>query len=88
MAKYSLEFKEKVVRRLMPPNAESVVQVHRDARVLVALLFLAGEISAVSGGLCSGLRTRCRPMAAEPVNFAFTRQSSAVVESNRYVDWT
>ena len=40
MAKYSLEFKEKVVLRLMPPNAESVAQVHRDTGVSEATLYL------------------------------------------------
>jgi len=40
MAKYSLEFKENVVRRLMPPNAESVAQVHRDTGVSEATLYL------------------------------------------------
>ncbi len=40
MAKYSQEFKEKVVCRLMPPNAESVAQVHRDTDVSEATLYL------------------------------------------------
>jgi len=40
MAKYSQEFKEKVVCRLMPPNAESVAQVHRDTGMSEATLYL------------------------------------------------
>lgn len=40
MARYSQEFKEKVVRRLMPPNSESVAQVHRDTGVSEATLYL------------------------------------------------
>ncbi len=46
MAKYSQEFKEKVVCRLMPPNAEGVAQVHRDTGASEATLYL--PISAQS----------------------------------------
>ncbi|WP_158413448.1 transposase, partial [Haliea salexigens] len=33
MGQYSEEFKEQAVRRLMPPNAQSVAQVSRDLGV-------------------------------------------------------
>ncbi|GEM_PF-6775187 len=38
MKKYSRELKEKIVRRLMPPNAESVTKEHRETGIAGAVL--------------------------------------------------
>lgn len=39
MAKYSDEFKEKIVQKMMPPNSQSVAQIHRDTGVSEAALY-------------------------------------------------
>src|SRR5690606_11686510 len=39
VARYSEEFKEQAVKRLMPPNAQSVAQVSRDIGVSDATLY-------------------------------------------------
>ena len=39
MRRYSEEFKEQVVRKMMPPNAQSVAQVHRDTGVSEPTLY-------------------------------------------------
>lgn len=39
MARYSDEFKEQVVRKLMPPNAQSVAQVHRETGISEPTLY-------------------------------------------------
>jgi len=39
MAQYSEEFKEKIVQKMMPPNAMSVAQIHRDTRVSEPTLY-------------------------------------------------
>jgi len=39
MGRYSEEFKEQTVRRLMPPNAQSVAQVSRDLGVSDVTLY-------------------------------------------------
>ncbi len=33
MARYSEEFKEQTVRKMMPPNAQTVAQIHRDTGI-------------------------------------------------------
>lgn len=37
MPRYSEEFKEQVVRKMMAPNAQSVAQVHRETGGLLCL---------------------------------------------------
>ena len=39
MRRYSDEFKEQVVRKMMPPNAQSVAQVHRDTGISEPTLY-------------------------------------------------
>ena len=39
MPRYSDEFKEQVVRKMMPPNAQSVAQVHRETGISEPTLF-------------------------------------------------
>jgi len=39
MARYSDEFKEQVVRKMMPPNAQSVAQVHRETGISEPTLY-------------------------------------------------
>lgn len=39
MPRYSEEFKEQVVSRLMPPNAQSVAQVSREVGVPAVILY-------------------------------------------------
>ena len=39
MAKYSKEFKETVVQKMMPPNAQSIAQIHRDTGVSEPTLY-------------------------------------------------
>ena len=39
MRHYSDEFKEQVVRKMMPPNAQSVAQVHRDTGISEPTLY-------------------------------------------------
>jgi transposase len=39
MQRYSAEFKEQAVRKMMPPNAQSVAQVSRDTGVSDATLY-------------------------------------------------
>ena len=39
MSRYSDEFKEQVVRKMMPPNAQSVAQVHRETGISEPTLY-------------------------------------------------
>ncbi len=39
MPRYSEEFKEQVVRKMMPPNAQSVAQVHRETGICEPTLY-------------------------------------------------
>lgn len=39
MPRYSDDFKEQVVRKMMPPNAQSVAQVHRDTGISEPTLY-------------------------------------------------
>ncbi|BAO43539.1 transposase, IS3/IS911 family [Thiolapillus brandeum] len=39
MARYSQEFKEKIVQKMMPPNAQSIAQIHRDTGVSEPTLY-------------------------------------------------
>ena len=39
MPRYSDEFKEQVVRKMMPPNAQSVAQVHRETGISEPTLY-------------------------------------------------
>ena len=39
MPRYSEEFKEQVVRKMMPPNAQSVAQVHRETGISEPTLY-------------------------------------------------
>jgi len=39
MPRYSEEFKEKIVEKMMPPNAQSVAQIHRDTGISEPTLY-------------------------------------------------
>ncbi|MBT5236251.1 MAG: transposase, partial [Candidatus Marinimicrobia bacterium] len=39
MPKYSEEFKEKIVQKMMPPNSQSVAQISRDTGVCGPTLY-------------------------------------------------
>jgi len=39
VAKYSDEFKEKIIQKMMPPNAQSIAQIHRDTGVSEPTLY-------------------------------------------------
>ena len=39
MPRYSEEFKEQIVRKMMPPNAQSVAQISRDTGVSEQALY-------------------------------------------------
>ena len=39
MASYSADFKEQMVRKMMPPNSQSVAQISRDTGVPSATLY-------------------------------------------------
>ncbi|WP_419583373.1 transposase, partial [Thiolapillus sp.] len=39
MPRYSREFKETIVQKMMPPNAQSIAQIHRDTGVSEPTLY-------------------------------------------------
>ena len=39
MPRYSQEFKDKIVQKMMPPNAQRIAQIHRDTGVSEATLY-------------------------------------------------
>lgn len=39
MPRYSDEFKEKIVQKMMPPNSQSVAQIHRETGICIPTLY-------------------------------------------------
>jgi transposase-like protein len=39
VARYNKEFKEKIIQKMMPPNAQSIAQIHRDTGASEATLY-------------------------------------------------
>ena len=39
MASYSKEFKESIIEKMMPPNSQSVAQIHRDTGINASTLY-------------------------------------------------
>jgi len=39
MARYTEEFKDQIVRKMMPPNAQTVAQIHRDTGICEPTLY-------------------------------------------------
>ncbi|WP_419594320.1 transposase [Thiolapillus sp.] len=51
MPRYSREFKETIVQKMMPPNAQSIAQIHRDTGVSEPTLYNWTEVSQFFGAM-------------------------------------